>query len=324
MENKEKSSWASQKEISRTPLPIKFTIFLVKIFPHWFLASWTFVVAFFFYVFSKRARAYARDYQKRLCAFSKNCRIKKPHPYFQILSFALGLVEKIEGWLGKTKLSDVIFFDDDSDELKAQLARGKGAYLIGSHLGNTEFIRSLASFGETGVNKQIGVTAIMDVNVNANFTKSMQQMNGNFAFDVVNASEIGTGTIEVLESRLSGGGIVFITGDRIPAAESGRTINQDFLGKTARFPYGVFFIPSLFDVPVYYVFSARSKDITISNKYNMHVIKSSVSFNGSRAERKAAIASLCREFAGHLEAMCEKYPYQWYNFFDFWQDGGKK
>ena len=124
MENQNKSEWASQKEISKTPLPIKFTIFLVKIFPHWFLAIWAFAVAFFFYAFSKRARNFARDYQKTLCAFSENCRIKKPHPYFQILSFALGLLEKIEGWLGKTSLSDVTFFNDDSDELKSQLASG--------------------------------------------------------------------------------------------------------------------------------------------------------------------------------------------------------
>ena len=39
---------------------------------------------------------------------------------------------------------------------------------------------------------------------------------------------------------------------------------------------------------------------------------------GLAQERKARVESLCRQFAGLLEGRCLEYPYQWYNFFDFW------
>ena len=53
-------------------------------------------------------------------------------------------------------------------------------------------------------------------------------------------------------------------------------------------------------------------------KYQVFVEKSSVQLDVPRSKRDAAIESLCEEFVSKLEKYCKLYPYQWYNFYNFW------
>ena len=185
-----------------------------------------FPVSFFYFLFCSRARKTCEDYQRHLISFAKNQGsnfLRKVNTYKQILSFSICLIEKIEGWCGKEKLSDICFYDDDVVELKKILAEGKGAFLIGSHLGNIELLRSLASFGKTGV---------------------------------------------------------------------------------------------------YFIFAMRKKDISFRKKYDMLVIKSAVTFSGSRLERKQSQETMCSEFVSLLEKECLKHPFQWYNFYYYWNNVG--
>ncbi|MCR5218043.1 hypothetical protein [Treponema sp.] len=315
--------WSQKKEKASSVKPVKFMIFLVKIFPHWLLTCFAFFVGFFYFLFSKSARRDAVNFQKTVIDFCKKnnikCAIKKPGSYRQIISFAICLIEKIEGWCGKSDLSHVVFHDDDVVELKASLAAGKGAMLIGSHLGNMELFRSLATEGQTGVGKMVSVTAIMDTKVTSSFNQAMEDMNSKTYLDVINSDSIGVDTVEILQDRLASGGLVVIAGDRTSANSPDRNIEEEFLGKTAEFPFGSFFMASLLDVPVYFVFALRVKDLTLKSKYDMHVKKAGVDFNCNRKEKKVRIEELCREFKCELEKHCCNHPYQWYNFFDFWR-----
>lgn len=315
--------WSQKKEKASSVKPVKFLIFLVKIFPHWLLVCIAFFVGFFYFLFSKSARIDAKEFQKRVIDFCKSknikCPVKKVSAYKQILSFAICLIEKVEGWCGKSDLSCVIFHEDDVIPLKDSLSKGQGAMLIGSHLGNMELFRSLAAEGQTGVSKKVSVTAIMDTKVTSSFNQAMKEMNAKTYIDVVNSDSIGVDTIELLQTRLSEGGLVVIAGDRTSKNSPERNITLDFLGKEAEFPFGSFFMASLLNVPVYFVFALRKKDITFKAKYDMHVKKSEVDFNCSRKEKKAKIKELCCEFKNQLEYYCCKHPYQWYNFFDFWR-----
>ena len=82
-----------------------------------------------------------------------------------------------------------------------------------------------------------------------------------------------------------------------------------------------FVMASLLDVPVYYVFAARRKPLSVSAEYNMHIHRAAVEFAGSRAERKSQIQHMAEDYVGYLEKYCNKYPYQWYNFYEYWEKG---
>jgi predicted LPLAT superfamily acyltransferase len=39
-----------------------------------------------------------------------------------------------------------------------------------------------------------------------------------------------------------------------------------------------------------------------------------------RGERESAIREAVARYAGRLESHCRQYPYNWFNFFDFWAE----
>ena len=315
--NNSGGAWYEQKETASSDTPLKLTLFLVRILPHWLLALFAFPVVFFYWVACPKARKAAADFQKQLCTFAK--KKIRVNTYAQVYSFALCLVEKFEGWCGKKKFSSIIYSDDDSAELKNILAQKKGAVLIGSHLGNSELLRSFASFGETGVPIRVGVTAVADMKTTAKFNKAIAALNLSADMEVLPTEQIGAGTIEYLQQKVDSGGLVVLMGDRVSSSVPGRSLKQEFLGKEAAFPYGTFLMASMIEAPVYYFFALRPKDITFSSKYDMLVKKSRVQFLPGRKNRDLNLQNFSFEYAKVLQGYCMEHPFQWYNFFDFWR-----
>ena len=319
--------WSRQKEEVSSNRPIKFLVWLVSWLPAPVMTVIVFGVAFFYFVFSKRARTDARRYQERLLAWldsrgipRSERQIGRVSVYWQIFSFSLCVVEKIAGWSGKTKLSHVEFHDDGVVALKQQLAEGKGAYLIGSHLGNVELFRSLASYGQTGVPRQVPVTAIVDMDVTAEFNRTLTDLNPAVSLNLVNASDIGVDTMEQLADTVAAGGLVVIAADRTSANAPERNVVEPFLGVDAEFPYGAFLLADLLGAPVYYMFALRKKTVMWRPRYHMFVQRSTVDLAaGGRRGRSERIRALCHEYVGLLETYSARYPFQWYNFFDFWR-----
>lgn len=316
--------WADEKEVVSSNRPIKYLLHLLKIFPRPLVHILIFPVGFFYYVFSKRGRTECKRYQKNLKEFSGGTSPKKISSYRQIVSFCLCVLEKMEGWLGKFQYKELITHDDDMKELQNQLEEGKGALLLGSHLGNMELMRSLSDFGENGVKREFSVTTIMELKSTEQFNKTLQEINPNVNFQVISPSAIGPDTIIMLEEQLENGGLVVIAGDRTSANARTRLIKKSFLGKQADFPYGTFMLASLLKVPVYHVFAMRTKAITLNPVYSIYVEKSKVDFECSRNERESRIKNLCDEFVEKLQKFCTLYPYQWYNFFNFWNENNSE
>jgi predicted LPLAT superfamily acyltransferase len=124
----------------------------------------------------------------------------------------------------------------------------------------------------------------------------------------------------LLHDRLAAGELAVIAADRTARSAESRCLTLPFLGRDAPFPYGPFLLAALMEVPVYAVFALRQKDISLFPHYDMGIHKSPVSFDCSRREREGRIQEMARWFAALLERYCKEHPYQWYNFYDFWQD----
>ena len=312
--------WSEEKEAvsSSRPLKLLFTLFLHL--PQALVLSLVYPVGFFYLLFSKRARCEARNYQKQLCSFLKETGKPKIRisPYTQIVSFCLCVLEKMEGWLGKVQYNELITHDDDLQELVGQLEQKKGAIIIGSHLGNIELLRSLSSFNRTGVSREIDVTIIMDVSVTEQFTQTLKEINPKYSSNIISPESITPETAILLQEKLDNGGLVVYTGDRTSAQNKTRLFREKFLGREADFPYGVFMMSAILDAPTYFMFALRTKNATLHPKYNMFIEKAKVNFKCSRNERNAKIHELCCEFIEKLEKYCVQFPYQWYNFHNFW------
>ncbi|MDR0624623.1 MAG: hypothetical protein LBG10_09390 [Treponema sp.] len=313
--------WSEYREEAAGYWHIKLLLLMFRILPVFFLRLLAFPVSFFYYLFSKRAREESCRFLEKITAVLKAQAPGKEfdfRPTGHILAFSLTLIEKVEAWGGRVSFNRIHFQEDDIGDLVGRLENGQGALLICSHLGNSELLRALADYNRTGVSRNIPVTSIIDFSVTALFNRMLRELNPQSTARVIGAKEFGPDTVVLLQDRIMAGELVVIAGDRTSANTRNKSIPLPFLNETAAFPYGPFILAALLNAPTYFVFALRRGDLSLSSHYDMYVHKSPLSFDCSRHERKKKTGELARLFAERLEHYCKQYPYQWYNFYDFW------
>ena len=104
--------------------------------------------------------------------------------------------------------------------------------------------------------------------------------------------------------------------DAIPHGDFLRgMVDCEFLGKMAPFPVGPFRMAALLRRPVFFMAGLYLG----GNRYQIH-FEPLADFSATpRAERAAAIRVAQQHYADRLSHFCRIAPYNWFNFFDFWQ-----
>lgn len=310
--------WADSKEVIKSNKPLKLLLRLFGFLPGWLVRALIYPVSFFYLIFSKRTRIETRRYQRLLKQYTNGTSPSKIRTYRQILSFSLCVLEKIQGWLGQIKFSKIQYQNDDVEEILQQLREGKGAILLTSHLGNMELLRSLQDYNTELCSKEIPIHVIMEKKSTEQFNRTIEEINPKSKLNVIDSGNIGPDTIFEISEAIENGGLVVVSGDRTSAHARNKVVKAEFLGKEAEFPYGSFLIPCLVKCPVYYMFGLRERTSIFNPKYKVYIEKSKVDLNCGRNERDKCLNSLCREFIEKLEKYCAMFPYQWYNFYNFW------
>lgn len=324
------SHWSTQKERAAGYWNMRMMLLIFRLLPVTFMRLIAFPLGFFYFLFSKAAREFSRSYLNRIDELrreldqvwtdKKRPRKKRLSSLSHFISFALSLVDKVEAWGGKALHNRISYCNDDTGDLIARLESGQGAVLISSHLGNMEFIRALAGLNRTGLSGGITVNAIVDLKVTANFNRMLNELNPQSAMRLINVSDMGPDTMILLAQRLCAGELIVIAGDRTGSNSGSRNLSLPFLGAQAPFPYGPFLLAALLNAPIYAVFALRQKEFSLNSGFLLHIHKSSLSFDCSRSEREARIMELVSWFVSYLQQYCQKHPYQWYNFFNFWKE----
>lgn len=318
-EQNEISEWATKEEVIKTSFPIYLSLCLIKIFPTFIINFLIKVISFFYFLFNKRAREECLRFQTQFIKNNSNEKITKINVYKQICAFAITLVEKFECWTKKKNPIKLNFQkDDDVYDLINLLNSGKGAFVICSHLGNSEILRNLANKNHIYLNKEVPISVLMDLSSTKVFTQTLKKVNPDFDKNIVDVNSITPATIEILQNTINAGGIVISAGDRISKDSKARYLIAKFLGKDAPWSYGVYLIAMLLKAPTYFMFGLRQKDTSCNRVYDFYIKKSLVNTNCLRKDRETKINELCLEFVNELEKKCKNHPYQWYNFYDFW------
>ena len=268
------------------------------------------------YLFPVRARS--RIYLNHLSKVSGK-RFGFFSTYKHIFSFALSMMEKLLGWKGAIKLNQIESQNDDLQMLVQQLNQGRGAFLLCSHLGNMEMLRSLTEFGEFHTERNFQVFPVVDLSGTTKFNSLLRELNSDLIDKIVDANSIGVDSAIWMKDKISAGDLVVIAGDRTSANSRNRTIETDFLGEPANFPEGAFSLAGILNAPVYFIFVVRKNDFNIRTAYEMHVVRAKTSLDCPRKERPERLKMLLREYTEVLERLCVAHPYQWFNFYNFWE-----
>jgi predicted LPLAT superfamily acyltransferase len=269
------------------------------------------VVAYFLLT-GPAARRASNQYFARLRSFAgESAALPRPGwrtAFRHMMAFAESALHKFAAWLGKID-EDVVAFPDRA-ELQSLLASGKGAILIGAHLGNLELTRALAAGG-----RKATVNAVIYAEHGRGFFDALAKANPDFSVNLIHVAEVGPGTSIELKDKVDRGELLVLVGDRTPPNERGRTCSVDFLGAPAQFAKGPFILASLLECPVYLFFCLKEGD-----GYSIHLERFAERVSLPRAEREARLRELAQRYAHRLEVYCLKAPYQWFNFYDYWEE----
>ncbi|MBX2796332.1 MAG: glycosyltransferase family 2 protein [Myxococcales bacterium] len=182
-----------------------------------------------------------------------------------------------------------------------------GVLLITSHMGDPE-LAAAALRGKSGRT----VHVVMYVDPADPYQRLLREHMGELAPKIIALND-GADLASVAAVRaLRSGDIVAVKADRVV---DGRSLRVPFLGDDVRLPAGPLLLAGLAKAPVVMLGCFREE-----GRYRVHVSEPVVWGFTSRAQRDADMAQWALQLAGQLEAWCERYPLQWYNFFDPWDD----
>ena len=310
--------WADLKEVGGGLWHFRFMLWVACHLPLFMVELVTAIGSFFFWLGAAPVRARSRIYLDHLSKVSGK-KIGLFGTYKHIYSFALSMMEKLLGWRGAIKLNRIEKQNDDLEMFLDQLNRGQGAFMLCSHLGNMEMLRSLTAYDGFMTKRKFEVFPVIDFSVTSKFNGLLRELNPGLMDHIVDANGIGIESAVWMKEQVSAGNLVVIAGDRTSANSRNRTIATEFLGEPANFPEGTFSLAGILNEPVYFVFVVRKSDFNIRSTYELHVMRAKTSLQCPRKERPERMKALLREYTSILEKLCKEHPYQWYNFYNFWE-----
>lgn len=264
------------------------------------------VVAYFFLSNTKARRA-SQDYLRRLHAFQGKASAHKPSyldSFWHMHAFASANLDKLGAWRGE---SYQLEFPAQAD-MQSLLDSGKGAMLIGAHLGNLEMMRALATLhGKTTVN------AVVYTEHAQRFNHMLASSHPDFHINLLQVSSFGPDTAIMLKQKIDQGELLVIVGDRTPPAENGRISMLPFLGQPAAFAQGPLILASLLDCPVYLFICLKQQQ-----GYQLYFEHFAERITLPRQSRQQALQGYLQQYVQRLEHYCQLAPLQWFNFYDFW------
>ncbi len=257
------------------------------------------VIACYFFLFAPRARRASLAYLQRVLGRRPTARDR----FRQVMTFATTIHDRIYLLNDRFDLFDITV--EGEELMRARTRAGSGAFLVGAHLGSFEVTRAI---GRQQPNLRVSMVAY-EANarkINAMITAINPALAGGL---------VGLGSAEAMlrvRGLLDEGGVVGMLGDRTPGGEATEVLQ--FLGAPARFPLGPMRLAALLQRQVIFMAGVYCG----GNRYRV-VFEEIADFSGvGRGEREGAIREAVARYAGRLETYCRRYPYNWFNFFDFW------
>lgn len=292
-------------------LGIRLTVACHRLFGQRTVRLLLYPIVGYFLITGSTARRASFDYFRRLEKFA-GAAANTPAPgwissFRHMMAFAESALYKLTGWAGNVDPGSVEF--PNRGELDDLLKKGRGALLIGAHLGNLELTRALAAH-----ERLIAVNAVVYSEHAPRFQQALMTADGRYALNLISVNRVGPETSIALKEKIERGELIVIVGDRTPPAENGRVCQVDFLGAPAPFAQGPFILAALLECPVYLFFCLRE-----GGRYRIHFELFSEHIVLPRKQRTLLLTQHIQRFAARLEILCLRAPYQWFNFYDYWR-----
>ncbi len=252
----------------------------------------TFFVVLFVFIKAKEQRHASQKFFKILN--KKHILISS---FFQFLNYGNSLVDKLISCLGKINPNRFILPNEGI---------ANGAFFITTHIGNVEILRSLFQLHKEYEPKRVNV--FLQSNACEIFNNFLKSLELKLDIEVFSVEDISAETSILISERLKDGEIVFMAGDRVSAQNTNKTYEADFLARKIQLPIGTLKFAQIMNVPIYFIVCAKEGKF-----FKVYTEK----FETEKTKRDEKLEDLKQAYVRFLEKYTLKYPYQFYNFYDF-------
>jgi len=257
-------------------------------------------VSLYFLLFAPAAKAASRAYMRR--ALDREPTFADVFRHFY--SFASTIHDRIFLLNGRFDLFQVEVHGEDV--IQDVLSAGRGAILMGAHLGSFEVVRAIGR-------RQPGLRVAMVM-----YEENARKLNAVLAAinpaavqDIIPLGQIDS--MLRVQACLDEGMVLGVLGDRTLGGDP--TLRVPFLGADAEFPLGPMRLAAMLKRPVLFM----SGLYLGGNRYAIHFERLADFSTLERSGRDAAIQGAVAAYAACLERHCRAAPCNWFNFFDFWR-----
>jgi predicted LPLAT superfamily acyltransferase len=255
-----------------------------------------FVAAYFiFFSFTSTKSTYYL-FRKRLAYSPFRAALNVYRSYFTFGRIQLDRVAITSGLKHK-----FTFEFDGVEHIDKLLEQKKGGILLTAHIGNFNLAKH---FFEERHSEAV---------VNLVVTDFEHRQIKNYLDSVTGASDVkiivlreDLSHIFKMKEALGNNELLVFAADRY--LEHSKTYTAKFLGEEVKFPQGPFKLAARNKIPVLFVHLMREKNF----HYHFYA-------RPYKAEKFSA-QEILKYYLDDLEKMVKKYPHQWYNYYDYWND----
>lgn len=285
-------------------LGYKFFIYTLKYLDLSFAYFFLIFVAFYFWVFN--VKSFKTTYYFYHSRLKYNLLKSTLKIYSNYLVFGKILIDKFAILSGYQKKYTFNF--DGEKYLRQVTESGEGGLIINAHLGNFDIAGQLLERLNTKINIIMFDAEHEKIKKLTNSTIIKKKVN------IITIKNDGSHIFEIAKA-LQNKEIVAMNGDRY--IQGNKTITCDFLGEKAQFPTGPFHLALKYNVPVFYAFAFKES----KTHYHFYATKPiKYNFSGNIKKRNEIIKSMIKDYIFELENKIYKYPNQWFNYYQFWEN----
>ncbi len=240
--------------------------------------------------------------------------------YRLLHAFASTVLDRIYFLRGRMELFDVSVVGNAPVE--AEALEGRGAFLLGAHVGSFEALGACKQHSRDKGQLRLAMLMYPD-----NARRVTEILNA-ISLPDLRPHVISLGRPHsMLELRdwLDSGGLGGLLADRTlpgsddqPAQQRGKSIELPFLGAPTSFNDGPFRLAALLRRKVYFMAGLYAG----GNRYDVR-FEPLADFSvriPDPLERERRIRAAIEAYVARLEVLCREYPYNWFNFHDFWHE----